>query len=169
LALKIDELEAIMLDADTSRTQLEEAQKQLNSLIVGRENLDGELVALRKELENTQSSLLSSRTNQRVEEDRIQKAVQSATAVRDEFIKYLEVELKGLKNEKVVSEQSRKSDEKNIRELSQDKFALKQRSQELEEQLSNLAVVQKALEQELAERRAKVEQLEDQLVLRPGS
>jgi hypothetical protein len=70
-------------------------------------------------------------------------------------MKLLETELNDLKNEKLVSEQARQSDEKNIRELFQDKYALKEKNQELEEKLLNVAAVQQSLEQDLTEGRAR--------------
>lgn len=165
LALKTTELETNVLDANGTRNELEEARKQSNKLKIGRIEWEAEVVGLRKQLEEAQSSLLSSRTNQRVEEDRIHKSVQGATAARDGRIKLLEIELNDLKNEKLVSEQARKSDEKNIRELFQDKYALKEKNQELEEKLLNVAVVQQSLEQDLTEGRAKIKRLEEQLLL----
>jgi predicted nucleic acid-binding Zn-ribbon protein len=163
--LKTTELETNVLDANGARNELEETRKQFNKLEIGRIEWEAEVVRLRKQLEEAQSSLLSSRTNQRVEEDRIQKSVEGATAARDERIKLLETELNDLKNERLVTEQARKSDEKNIRELFRDKYALKEKSQELEEKLVNVAAVQQSLEQDLTEGRAKIKRLEAQLLL----
>ncbi len=77
----------------------------------------------------------------------------------------MEKELQDLRNEKALSEQARKSDEKNIRELYQDKYSLKEKNQELEEKLFNVAAIQEALERELADGRVKIKRLEDQLSL----
>jgi hypothetical protein len=165
LALKTTELETNVLDANGARNELEETLKQSSKIEIGRIEWEAEVVRLRKQLEEARSSLLSSRTNQHVEEDRIQKSVEGATAARDGRMKLLETELNDLKNEKLVSEQARQSDEKNIRELFQDKYALKEKNQELEEKLLNIAAVQQSLEQDLTEGRAKIKRLEEQLLL----
>ncbi len=89
------------------------------------------MVTLRKELKSAQSSLLSSRTNQRVEQDCIRKAAQKGTAAKDEA-------LKQFKDKNKAAERMRRSDEKNIRKLSQDKFTLKQLNKEMEERLMNV-------------------------------
>jgi chromosome segregation ATPase len=163
LALKTTELESTVFDANRVQSELEQVREQSKQLDTGRAEREAVVANLRKQLEEAKSRLLSSRTNQQVEEDRIRKAVQGATATRDERIKVLEKELQDLKNEKSVSEQVRKSDEKNIRELFQDKYALKEKNDELEEKFANVAAVHEALEQEIAEGQAKIKLLEDQL------
>jgi chromosome segregation ATPase len=167
LALKTTELESTVFDADRVQSELEQVREQVREqskqLDTGRAEREAVVANLRKQLEEAKSRLLSSRTNQQVEEDHIRKAVQGATATRDERIKLLEKELQDLKNEKSVSEQVRKSDEKNIRELFQDKYALKEKNDELEEKFANVAAVHEALEQEIAEGQAKIKLLEDQL------
>lgn len=164
-ALKAIELESSVSDADRNQSELNQLHKHLEELETGQAEREAEVINLRKQLEEAQSSLLSSRTNQQIEQDRIRKAVQGATLARDERIKRLEKKLQDLRNEKALSGQARKSDEKNIRELYQDKYSLKEKNQELEEKLFNVAAVQEALERELADGRAKVKQLEDRLSL----
>lgn len=148
LALKAIELESSVSDADRTQSELNQLHKHSEELQTGQAEREAEVINLRKQLEEAQSSLLSSRTNQQIEQDRIRKAVQGATLARDERIKRLEKELQDLRNEKALSEQARKSDEKNIRELYQDKYSLKEKNQELEEKLFNVAAVQEALERE---------------------
>jgi DNA repair exonuclease SbcCD ATPase subunit len=165
LTLKTTELETTVFDANSTRDELKQLHKHSKELETGRVEWEAEVVNLRKQLEEAQSSLLSSRTNQQVEQDRIRKAVQGATHARDERIKHLEKELQDLRMEQALSDQARKSDEKNIRELYQDKYHLKDKNQDLEEKLSNVVAVQEELERELDEGRAKVKLLEDQLSL----
>lgn len=165
VALKTTELDATVFDADRTQTDLRQLRKHSAELEIGRAEWNAEVVNLRKQLEEARSSLLSSRTNQKVEQDRIRMAAQGATKARDKRIKRLEKELQDLRNEKALSEQARKSDAKNIRELYQDKYSLKEKNQELEEKLFKVAAVQEALERELADGRAKIKRLEDQLSL----
>ena len=73
----------------------------------------------------------------------------------------LEKDLNVLKLEKKDPDRAQKVDAKNYIELSQDKYAFKEKCRELEEKLSNLAAVQEALEKDLAEERAKNPRMED--------
>jgi chromosome segregation ATPase len=159
LTLKTIEVESSVSDADRTQSELKQIRKHSEELETGRVEWEAEVVNLRKQLKEAQS-----RTNQQIEQDRIRKAVKGATHGRDERIKSLEKKLQDLRNEQALSEQARKSDEKNIRELYQDKYSLMEKNQELEK-LFNVAAVQEALERELADGRAKVKRLEDRLSL----
>jgi chromosome segregation ATPase len=161
LDLKTIELEATVSDADRTHSELQQLRKHSEKCETRRVEWEAEVVNLRIQLKEAHSSLLSSRTNQQIEDDRIRRAVQGATHARDERIKNLEKELQGLRNEQALSEQARKSDEKNIRELYQDKYSLKENNQELEEKLFNVAAVQETLEREVTDGRAKIKRLED--------
>jgi chromosome segregation ATPase len=161
LALKTIELEATVSDTDRTQNKLQQLRKHSEERETRRVEWEAEVVNLRFQLKEAQSSVLSSRTNQQIEQDRIRRAVQGATHARNERIKNLEKELQGLRNEQALSEQARKSDEKNIRELYQDKYSLKENNQELEEKLFNVAAVQETLEREVTDGRAKIKRLED--------
>jgi chromosome segregation ATPase len=89
LALKTTELESTVFDANRVQSELEQVREQSKQLDTGRAEREAVVANLRKQLEEAKSRLLSSRTNQQVEEDRIRKAVQGATATRDERIKVL--------------------------------------------------------------------------------
>jgi chromosome segregation ATPase len=165
LDLKTIELEATVSNADRTHSEIQQLRKHSEERETRRVGGEAEVVNLRIQLKEAHSSLLSSRSNQQIEDDRIRRAVQGATHARDERFKNLEKELQDLRNEQALSEQARKSDEKNIRELYQDKYSLKEKNQELEEKLFNVAAVQETLEREVTDGRAKIKRLEDRLSL----
>lgn len=154
LTLKTAELEAMAVALNSHHAELEARREHPTTHSTTRDVI-GENNHLRKELEEARAALLASRTNQQVEQDRIRKAVQGATASKDELIKRLQNDLRDKQRE---SEQTRQSDTKNIQELFQDKHFL-ERNAELEEKLSIAAAVTASLEQELEAGRNKTKRI----------
>jgi hypothetical protein len=76
--------ESSVSDADRTQSELKQIRKHSEELETGRVEWEAEVVNLRKQLKEAQSIVLSSRTNQQIEQDRIRKAVQGATLARDE-------------------------------------------------------------------------------------
>ena len=100
-----------------------------------------ELTILRKD-EPVNVNHLPSSTKRQIEQDRVEKAVDNAT-------KPLMEEIKKLREENHSLERARKADEKTIRNLSQDKVAMKQTVTELEGTLSTVSKVEEKLEKDL--------------------
>jgi hypothetical protein len=106
------QFENIRADADTYRKQLEDQSTQLKDM--------------RQERDQNRSLLLSLRTNERVENDKIKKAVRDAEAPKDAEIVQLKKIIEMLNHDRVV-------DEKNIRELSRWKHENAKKDQEIVE------------------------------------
>jgi chromosome segregation ATPase len=157
------EVEALTSDYGNAMTDLDLARTETTRVESERSELNAEYNVLKKEFQVCQSSLLSSRTTQKVENDRIQKAVQKAVFGKDEQLKKLRVEMRALKEDNEKLEKFRVIDEKTMRELSQDKLAQKEKNVEKEEKLSDLAAVQVALEQEVEIERKERKALEQKL------
>ena len=119
--------EALLLERDELRNKLDTSLDELN--------------ILRKEREPVNVNHLPSSTNRRIEQDRVEKAVEKAT-------RPLMEEMKKLREKTHSLERARKVDEKTIRNLSQDKVAMKQTVTELEGTLSAVSEVEEKLEKD---------------------
>jgi chromosome segregation ATPase len=127
--------EALFLERDELRNKLDTS-------------LD-ELTILRKEREPVNVNHLPSSTKRQIEQDRVEKAVEKAT-------KPLMEEIKKLREKNHSLERARQADEKTIRNLSQDKVAMKQTLKELEGKLSAVSEVEEKLEKDLELERARI-------------
>jgi hypothetical protein len=101
-----------------------------------------EVNILRKEREPVNVNHLPSSTKRQIEQDRVEKAVEKAT-------KPLMEEMKKLREKNHSLERARKADQKTIRNLSQDKVAMKQTVTGLEGTLSAVSEVEEKLEKDL--------------------
>lgn len=164
MEVKIEENEILTSDYGTVLTDLNLARTEITRVESENENLEAEYNLLKKEFQTCQSSLLSGRTTQEVENDRIQKAVQKAITGKEHQLQRLRLEVKALRENNAKLENIRAIDENTRRELSQDKLAQKERNVEKEERLLDLATVQEALENELEIERAEKKALEEKLL-----
>lgn len=155
--MRNEDLESLTNDHATALADLDSARLTNSRIESDHATLETQYTLLKKELQDCQAALLSSRTTEEAEKDRIQKAVQKATSGKDEQLKKMSRELKAAKREIEKYEGHRVIDMKNIRELSQDKLNLK-------EKLADVAAVQEAIEKELEDKRAKNKALEKELM-----
>jgi chromosome segregation ATPase len=133
--LKDAEIKMISQDFDVLTLDYDTLKDQLAEITTQRDELDATNSRLRKEQDQTQLSSLPAKINGQIEQDHINNAILAATQPNDKVISELEEKLKKAEN-------MRKMDEKTIRDLSQDKAALKTTNQDLEEKFSSIEIVQ---------------------------